>query len=292
MFKKLSTLTLALTVGTGLFVTSCASQDWKSTENGLEYKIIKKGDGKTENQVGYIAELNVIFKIGDSVIVNTLDLNNNEPVPQMMQEAAFPGDLPEGLLLMRAGDKWDFRILADTVVARTGQALPPFAKEGDYYFWEVEMVNLMSPEEMEQKRLEEEAEQIKIDDELLQKYFADNNIKAEKTASGLYYVIHEAGSGATPENGQMVSVNYTGMKMNGEKFDSNVDPAFNHVKPLQFTLGQGQVIRGWDEGIALLKRGEKATLYIPSSLAYGKQAPPAIGPDQVLIFDVELLDFN
>lgn len=293
MVKRISLLTLAIALGTGLTFSSCAqSQDYKTTEGGLEYKYIEKGKGLVAPELGDVAELNVIFRIGDSVIVNTLEMNNGQPVPQMIQEPMFPGDLTEGMMLMREGDQMTFRMLADSMSAKTGQPLPPFAKSGDYFSWDVTMLSLKSQEQMEKDMAEQAAKQIKIDDEVLQAYFKKNNINPKKTESGIYYVIHKEGKGQHPEAGQKVSVNYTGTKMNGEKFDSSVDPAFNHVEPLQFNLGQGQVIKGWDEGLTLLKRGSEATLYIPSSLAYGAQSQGAIGPNEILIFDVELIDFN
>ena len=74
---------------------------------------------------------------------------------------------------------------------------------------------------------------------------------------------------------------------------TNVDSTFNHVQPFTFTLGQGQVIKGWDEGIALLKKGGKARLFIPSHIAYGAQSPsPAIPANSVLIFDVEVVNIE
>lgn len=292
MVKRISHLTLAIALSTGMTFSSCAQEEYKTTEGGLEYKYIKKGKGLVAPTLGDVAELNVIFRIGDSVIVNTLEMNNGEPVPQMIQEPMFPGDLSEGMMLMREGDQITFRMLADSMSSKTGQPLPPFAKSGDYFSWDVTMLSLKSQEQMEKEMAEQAAKQLKIDHGLLEDYFKKNNISPQKTESGIYYVIHEEGKGANPQAGQMVSVNYTGTKMNGEKFDSNVDPAFNHVEPLQFKLGQGQVIKGWDEGLTLLKRGAKATLYIPSSLAYGAQSQGAIGPNEILIFEVELLDFN
>jgi FKBP-type peptidyl-prolyl cis-trans isomerase len=79
----------------------------------------------------------------------------------------------------------------------------------------------------------------------------------------------------------------------GVTFDSNVDPSFKHAEAFKFTLSQGQVIPGWDEGIAQLNKGAKATLYIPSSLAYGNQAAgDKIAPNSCLVFTVELVDFK
>lgn len=106
------------------------------------------------------------------------------------------------------------------------------------------------------------------------------------TASGLQYVILQQGSGAVAEPGHMVSVHYTGWLTNGTKFDSSVDRG----QPFQFSLGAGQVIKGWDEGVAGMKIGEKRKLIIPPNLGYGERgAGSVIPPNATLIFDVELL---
>jgi FKBP-type peptidyl-prolyl cis-trans isomerase FkpA len=128
---------------------------------------------------------------------------------------------------------------------------------------------------------------------MLQDYFAKNNIKAQKTASGLYYTIQKPGSGAQIEKGQTVSMKYTGKTLEGKAFDSNVDTAVGHhgTAPLTFPVGMGQMIPGVDEGVGLLKKGAKATLYLPSPIAYGAQSPsPNIAPNSVLIFEVDITD--
>jgi FKBP-type peptidyl-prolyl cis-trans isomerase len=133
--------------------------------------------------------------------------------------------------------------------------------------------------------------QAEKDDAILQKFFKDTKVKAQKTASGLYYVILQKGTGENAKAGQQVTVNYTGRTMEGNVFDSNTDPKFMHVEPFTFSLGGHQVIAGWDEGIALLNKGAKAILYIPSPMAYGAASPSAaIPPNSIMIFDVELLD--
>ena len=99
----------------------------------------------------------------------------------------------------------------------------------------------------------------------------------------------QEGNGEKPEVGQLVKVHYTGKLLNGEVFDSSVERG----EPIQFPLGVGQVIPGWDEGIALMSKGEKGVLYIPYFLAYGDRAAgPQIQPYSNLMFEVELVDFE
>ena len=110
--------------------------------------------------------------------------------------------------------------------------------------------------------------------------------EAKQTPSGLKYVDLVEGKGAAPKKGQVVQVHYTGWLENGTKFDSSVDRG----QPFEFTLGVGQVIKGWDEGVSTMKVGGKRKLTIPPQLGYGARgAGAAIPPNAVLIFEVELL---
>ena len=109
----------------------------------------------------------------------------------------------------------------------------------------------------------------------------------EKTDSGLRYQILQKGSGAQATKGATVSVHYKGQLTDGTVFDSS----YKRKEPIEFVLGMGQVIAGWDEGVSLLKVGDKARFVIPSNLGYGSRgAGGAIPPDANLIFDVELVD--
>jgi FKBP-type peptidyl-prolyl cis-trans isomerase FkpA len=136
-------------------------------------------------------------------------------------------------------------------------------------------------------------DQMSIDDKMLTDYFAKNNIKATKTASGLYYVISKPGQGSNVKAGQNATVNYTGKLLDGSMFDSNVDPSKGHVQPFSFNVGMGQVIKGWDEGLQLMNKGSKGTLYIPSRLAYGERAMGNVIPaNSILIFDVEVVSIQ
>jgi len=120
-----------------------------------------------------------------------------------------------------------------------------------------------------------------------EKELADITKGFDKTASGLYYNITKKTTGKPAAKGSKVSVHYEGKLLNGQVFDSS----FQRNQPIDFTLGIGQVIAGWDEGIMLLKVGEEATFVIPSDLAYGSRgAGGVIPPDASLIFKVALVN--
>ena len=111
----------------------------------------------------------------------------------------------------------------------------------------------------------------------------------QTTASGLQYIVIEEGTGDKPKKGDTVKVHYTGKLEDGTVFDSSVKRGV----PIEFPLGVGRVIKGWDEGIADMKVGGKRQLIIPPDLGYGPNGyPPVIPPNSTLIFDVELVEIN
>lgn len=122
------------------------------------------------------------------------------------------------------------------------------------------------------------------EDEMADSAAADENVVT--TDSGLQYVVIAEGDGASPQSGNRVFVHYVGTLEDGTKFDSSRDRG----RPFDFTIGQGQVIKGWDEGVGMMKVGDRRKLIIPPDLGYGARgAGGVIPPNATLIFDVELL---
>jgi peptidylprolyl isomerase len=124
---------------------------------------------------------------------------------------------------------------------------------------------------------------------ITQEIITMNLDNAITTPSGLKYIDTEVGTGASPTTGQSVKVHYTGTLTDGKKFDSSVDRG----QPFSFKIGVGQVIKGWDEGVATMKVGGKRTLIIPPDLGYGERGAGGVIPgNATLLFDVELLGVN
>ncbi len=302
--KRLSGITLffsVLTIGSFVHTSPALAQDKKATagtkmsdgfmklESGLEYKIIKHGSGKKKPVINDHIELNILLHVGDSVIFNSRKMNNDKPVPLPITAPKFKGDPMEGFMLMAVGDSAVFRLPVDSMKKIGG--LQPWMKEGQKVEYDVTLVSAVSDAEFKKDAAEKEGKQKNIDDKLLQEYFTKNKIKPMKTASGLYYTISAPGTGEQIKAGQTVNVDYTGMFMDGKKFDSNVDSAFHHVQPFSLEVGKGHVIKGWDEGLQLLKEGSKAMFYIPSGLAYGSvDRGPQIPANSILVFEVEITD--
>jgi FKBP-type peptidyl-prolyl cis-trans isomerase FkpA len=315
MFKK--TTRFVLPVLAGLFLLQGCQDKKKKGEftqgpGSLEYQLYAKGkDGKYEvkeapakmdtSNYGKVIVMQQIVKTDkDSVLFNSLD--TKAPAMSMLQKSKVKGSLEDGLMMLQPGDSGVFRISADTLFGRIyNQPMPPFLKKGSKLIFNVKVEKIITRDEamaeqqkmqekMQQEMMNHAQDQAKVDDGIIQKYLADNKMTAEKTPAGLYYVITKKGTGVTPKPGQIVAVQYKGTTLNGKEFDSSAKHGGN---PFEFQIGQGQVIRGWDEGIMLLNKGTKATLLVPSPMAYGSQGAGAdIPADAVLRFDVELVDIK
>jgi len=134
---------------------------------------------------------------------------------------------------------------------------------------------------------EEPVDQVALDDQRIQEYLEANNLQAERTDLGLYYIIDVEGNGESPTTTDTVVVDYEGRLLNGTIFDSSYDRG----EPLEIRLDR--VIPGWQIGIPLYSKGGAGTLFIPSWLAYGSRgAGASVPPNAVLIFDIELIDFR
>jgi FKBP-type peptidyl-prolyl cis-trans isomerase FkpA len=258
---------------------------FKRTETGLQYKFHVDKEG-TIAKKGDVLKLHFALKTEkDSVLRSTFKEGNPAELP--LREGPFKGSLEEGLMMMSAGDSATFLINADSLFAKMFyQPLPPFIRPGSSVGFVIKLLKVQSEEEYRKEQEKLAAEMVAKEDKTIQEYMTKNNLKGTKTASGLYYVQTKPGTGAKAESGKTVSVHYTGKLLNGTKFDSSVDRG----QPFEFGLGAGQVIKGWDEGIALMSIGEKGFLLIPSGLGYGTRgAGGSIPPNSVLVFEVELL---
>lgn len=258
------------------------------TKGGIRYKLVHDAKGNKIAKEGDYVELHIKTYFEDSLIFNSREQTGGKPVSFPAGTPRFNGDLTEAFYVMTPGDSGIFNVSVDSLRANK-QNLQPWMEEGKYITYSIKLEDIKTREEInaEKEKVAAQKGNPEKEDQALQKYFKKKGISPKKQKSGLYYLITKATDGEKPISGRSVKVNYTGKLMDGTVFDSNTGK-----DPYKFVLGRGQVILGWDEGIALLKKGEKATLFIPSHLAYGDQSPTAkIPPGSTLVFDVELVDF-
>ena len=284
---------------------------------GTEYRLFRKdaagrylprtlapADAPYANRVGQVLTVFLEFRTGrDSVLMKSRQM---QPTAQPVMLPAQPerGSLEEALGLLLPGDSAVFRFPADTIFVKTfRQPVPPFVRKGGNTMLVFASAReLLTAAEMtaRQEKLQAEfakqaqakvAAQSAKDAAQIQAYLKKNKLIAKKTAGGTYYFVTRAGKGLPPKKGQTVRVLYRGTVLtSGKEFDSS---AKHGNEPIAFALGTGQVIPGWDQGIAMLTKGSKAVLLIPSPLAYGPRGAGAdIPANAVLRFEVELVDFK
>lgn len=273
---------------------ACGKNRVQVTGNGLKYQMHEQSGGARKGKVGDIMTLHLtLMNNKDSVLRDTH--KEGAPFQMLLQVPPFKGSYEEGLTLLSKGDSATFYVSADSLFTRAMQPLPPGVLKGTDIGIAVKVVNVQSEDEYKKTQAADFEKQKGADAKIIENYVAKNGLtgKAQKTESGVYYVVTQPGAGPTPNRGDLVSVHYTGKLLNGKVFDgSRVNPQAQG-KPIQFPIGVGQVIPGWDEGVMKLHKGEKATLVIPSVMAYGPRgSSPAIPPNSVLVFDVELVDFQ
>lgn len=273
-------------------VTSCGPKSpfpgYTPADNGLYYKQITKGAGE-QIKDGDVVKINLAYYINDSLLYTTDSLP--ETPYDLVHESIFKGDLYDGFRLMHVGDSMSFMISADSVFTKQfrAQSLPEFVKAGDYMRWEVRIDEAMTEEAFKQMKEDEAAALQQASKDAFAAYLAENGITTKPTESGLIYVRTQPGvNRVKPKTDQMVKVHYTGRLLDGTVFDSSIDRG----EPIEFPLGAHQVIPGWDEGIAMMTKGEKGILYIPYDLAYGPRQAGPIPAYSNLIFEVELVDFK
>jgi FKBP-type peptidyl-prolyl cis-trans isomerase len=283
-----------------LALASCGDSGFKRTKSGLMYKIISDNKNPVVKP-GQILKLEFEQKVHDSLLFSSKD---NGPAYGMVDSNNTRSYDPTEIFgMLRKGDSAVVIMEADTIRRKRGGELPPFLTPKDKIvlgFRVADVFNTQEEASADQKksyeeymkRSEAESEvQKEKDIKTIEDWCKSKNISVEKAPKGTLVHLESQGNGAACDSGKFVSVMYTGKTFEGEAFDSNIDPKFQHAgQPFTLQIGVGGAIQGWDDGLRLFKEGGKGTLYIPSSLAYGKQGRgDKIKPNANLIFDVEVV---
>ena len=235
-----------------------------TNDSGLKYKEIKIGEG-TYPEKGDQVVVHYTGKLEDGTVFDS-SVDRNVPFEFAIGQGRVIKGWDEGLATMKIGGKRTLIIPSELGYGKrgAGDRIPPNAT----LIFEVELLDIKKP-------------------------FVDTDFELageEKVSdSGMVMIDHVEGTGPIPESGQKVIVHYTGKLESGQKFDSSHDRG----SPFVFVLGEGRVIKGWEEGLSSMKIGGKRTLIIPPYLAYGSSgAGNVIPPNATLIFEVELVDIQ
>lgn len=287
-----------------ILASGCNEQKFKKAEDGTEYKIIK-GDGN-KAVAGNFLELKILVKYADSVLFSTAENGMPNFIPY------DTATLPKFFRDIQEGDSLIIRQSTDSIM-NSGQGAP-WMEKGKYVIQGIKVAKVFTSQAAADsaaksyegparakayqktiKKIEDDmaanATQLKTDDKIITEFLSNNNLKADKTNWGTYVMITTPGTGPKLTENDVAVVNYTGKTFKDSTFDSNTDKAFGHVEPLYVDMGEFRVIPGWIDGLKQMQKGSKGKLYIPSFLAYGKNgAPPKIGPNENLVFDIEVTD--
>lgn len=289
---KYSILSLASTAVL-LTASSCESQQeskypgFDKIEEGLYIQYHTQNENAEAVEPGDILTMSLSYRTENDSVLFDSEMNGRDfQIPA--DSGQYEGDLMSAFIQLNKGDSATIIMGAENFFTKTaGMPRPDFIDSSEVLYFDVFVKNIQTVEELRAEM--DSINQTRMQSEAVERqaYLDQNNITAEPTPSGLIFIQKEEGTGEQAKAGELVQVHYTGTLLDGTKFDSSVDRG----QPFQFTLGQGQVIPGWDEGIAMMKEGGKATLIIPSDLAYGANPRPGgpIQPYSTLIFEVELI---
>ena len=303
--KKLFSGIILLSFG---ILVSCGQKemnkfpDYTKLEQDLYIKYFSQNEEGREIQQGDVVTLDMKYTTeDDSVLFESQP--GQPPVTLQADTGSYPGDFMGVFIGMHEGDSASVLVNADSFFIKTAgmPQRPNFVDSGSVLKFVINISRVQSMEEMQAEQMQKAAEAEAKESEVLTQYLNDNQITVEPTASGMYFISKKKGSGKQAAAGKTVKVNYAGRLITGEYFDTSIEEVAKAeglyderrtYQPLEFPLGQGQVIPGWDEGIALMKEGGEATLIIPSNSAYGANPRPGgvIQPYNTLIFEVELIE--
>lgn len=269
-----------------LFLFSCKNSiTYKKHEAGFEYKIISKNKDSAKLKINDVLDLSLKYSNQqDSVIFNSDDFSGKF---RIKVENGENGMFQTAISLLHVGDSAHFIIPAKDFYENTIKTqIPKFVKENDKLKFELRIKKLVTEQEMKK---EHELYIIKMEaqeNSLLQEYLKNENITVKPTKTGLYIIFLKKGNGAKAKFGNTASIHYKGSLINGEILASSIDKD----KPLTFTVGNGEVIKAWDEVVQNMRIGDKVKIIVPSKLAYGEFGyKEKIPPFSTLIFEIKLL---
>ncbi len=287
-------ITSALLLATVL-LASC--NQYEKSPSGMTYKV-KSGGSKEKIKHGQFVKMYMEYKLKSK---DTTLQSNYEHVPFY-----FPVDtaklgqhtFTEIITKLGAGDKVDFTLFIDTLKKLQIMDYNDMFKQGDQVNGRAEILKVFNTQDevkadyAKEMDLEKQRSIAKV-----KEYVKSKNLTAQSTPGGVQVVIDKEGTGATADSGMQLIVKYKGYLINkggkddGKVFDTNMDPKGPNVQPLSVILGTGGVIPGWEEALKLFKKGTKARIYIPTTLAWGDQGSPPVIPAYANVgFDVEVLD--
>jgi FKBP-type peptidyl-prolyl cis-trans isomerase FkpA len=269
-----------------LFFSSCKNQlNFQTTESGLEYAFVEENDTNLLPKIGDGLVVDMKFYWNDSLLFNTREVALDYRIHLI--ESAHDGSIYEGFAMMHIGDSAIFKIDAYKFYQLTSALpSPDCIHKGDKLIFYVRLINIMTAEDIQREFERIQRMKLKNEQDLLNDYLISNDVDLEVKGSGIYINEIKKGTGKTPQIGDSITLHYEGTLINNEPFDSSI----MRGKPFSFVFGDSSLMKGWTEGIGMMQEGGKATIIIPSNLAYGERGVgEVIPPYSTVIFEINLL---
>ena len=268
----------------------------KLNSSGYYFKSHVKSKSKVNTKIGDVMFIEqTIFTDDDSLIFDSNSMMEPGQLYALkIDTPSYKGDMFEVLINLRKGDSVSFALRIDDMFKNYyKQAVPEFLLGKEFLIYHLKVDSVIDKEIVALKEKEQEEQLAAMnsyyqiyEDSTLSAYVVNNKIESKPTESGMYYLEKNKGTGNLINLGDSVTVNYTGMFLDGTVFDSSID----RNETFSFVAGVGEVIPGWDEAIVKMNEGAKVSLIIPSSLAYGSNGvDEVIPPFTTLRFDIEVV---
>ncbi len=298
MLKK-GWLLVLLICGMRQAMLAQSTVDFIRFDSVTSYKVVH-GPKKTLLEFGRFMKNHIqqwFPNVGDSCVYDTDDFGNSV---QYLDTALFPPFYNFILKQSYVGDSIIIRFLASNEF----NPFPELVLNGEYLYTTVKIEAFYNDEASATKAATEVAKKYALrklsinkeilikENKVLDEYLKKNKLAPQyTTTAGVRVRITKPGIGAALTNRDTIKLFYKGRKLNGDVFDTNMNGDFGHPELMELDLGKkGAVIVGWEEGLMLFKKGAKGEMYIPSPAAYGRGGNGAIGPNEILIFDIEIVD--
>jgi FKBP-type peptidyl-prolyl cis-trans isomerase FkpA len=275
-----------------LIVMSCTQGNEKRTASGMRYILHEHKDGGKRPVKGDYVTVRMLYTDANDSILHD---SRVKPVRFQLRQSPFAGSMEEGLMELSEGDSATLFVSADSLYDKVLSKEPGNTmakpKPGSFLKFHVRLARVQNYNDAELEMALNESHMIEAEEKALQNYLKEKNITSTGEPEGYIILKQTEGRGEPITDGTTVQVNFTGRFLNGMVFDSNTKG-----KPYTFTIGNNEVIAGWELAFRKLKQGDKATLIIPSKLGYGKEgllrpnsSAYVVPPFSTLVFDVEVV---
>ena len=290
MQRHISILFLVL-VGVSFSTFGQHIEGYRQNENDLYFKFLKDDKGATA-KLGDVLSMHMVMKSSDGTeLKNTYKEHGGKSMLFPVKFPVFLGDIYEAVTLLSEGDSAKFLIPADSMYTKIfKKPLPPSVAKGSLldFTIKVQWIKAQQDVPVPEQTVSLNSLQMSKDEEAIKAYFNKNDLDFKRTDAGVYiHTMSESGNEII-QKGQTLTMNYTGMYLDGEVFETTIKPDGDH-QPITVVSGNEQVIRGWEQAFLKMRAGSSYIVGVPSYLAFGERGRGVVPSNTVLIFEINII---